>query len=35
MFGAGTDATFDSVLAEADTAMYAAKGAGRDGVRLA
>ncbi|MFI5027450.1 MAG: diguanylate cyclase domain-containing protein [Solirubrobacterales bacterium] len=35
LFGAGTEATFDSVLAEADAAMYAAKQAGRDGVRLA
>jgi diguanylate cyclase (GGDEF)-like protein len=35
LFGPGTDATFDSVLADADAAMYAAKQAGRDGVRLA
>jgi diguanylate cyclase (GGDEF)-like protein len=35
MFGAGTEATFESVIAEADAAMYAAKDAGRDGVRLA
>ncbi len=35
MFGAGTEAGFDSVVAEADSAMYAAKDAGRDGVRLA
>ena len=35
LFGAGTDASFDSVLADADAAMYAAKEAGRDGVRLA
>ncbi len=35
LFGAGTDASFDSVLADADAAMYTAKGAGRDGVRLA
>jgi diguanylate cyclase (GGDEF)-like protein len=35
LFGAGTDATFDSVLADADAAMYAVKQAGRDGVRLA
>jgi diguanylate cyclase (GGDEF)-like protein len=35
MFGAGTEASFESVQADADAAMYAAKGAGRDGVRLA
>jgi diguanylate cyclase (GGDEF)-like protein len=35
LFGEGTDATFDSVLADADAAMYAAKQAGRDGVQLA
>jgi diguanylate cyclase (GGDEF)-like protein len=35
MFGAGTEASFESVLADADAAMYAAKDAGRDGVRLA
>jgi diguanylate cyclase (GGDEF)-like protein len=35
LFGAGTDASFDSILADADAAMYAAKQAGRDGVRLA
>jgi diguanylate cyclase (GGDEF)-like protein len=35
MFGAGTEASFDSVLADADRAMYEAKQAGRDGVRLA
>jgi diguanylate cyclase (GGDEF)-like protein len=35
LFGAGTDATFDSVLTDADAAMYEAKQAGRDGVRLA
>ncbi len=33
MFGSGTDATFDSVQADADAAMYAAKDAGRDRVR--
>jgi diguanylate cyclase (GGDEF)-like protein len=35
LFGAGTDASLDSVLADADAAMYAAKQAGRDSVRLA
>lgn len=35
MFGGGTAATFDSVMADADAAMYEAKQAGRDGVRLA
>jgi diguanylate cyclase (GGDEF)-like protein len=35
LFGAGTEASFDSVLSDADAAMYAAKDAGRDGVRLA
>ncbi len=35
LFGAGTEATFDSVLSDADAAMYAAKQAGRDDVRLA
>jgi diguanylate cyclase (GGDEF)-like protein len=35
LFGAGTDATFDSVLADADAAMYSAKEAGRDGVQMA
>jgi diguanylate cyclase (GGDEF)-like protein len=35
LFGAGIDASFDSILADADAAMYAAKQAGRDGVRLA
>jgi diguanylate cyclase (GGDEF)-like protein len=35
MFGAGTEASFESVQADADAAMYAAKDAGRDGVRLA
>ena len=35
MFGAGTDASFESVQAEADAAMYTAKEGGRDGVRLA
>jgi diguanylate cyclase (GGDEF)-like protein len=35
LFGEGTEASFDSVLADADAAMYAAKQAGRDGVQLA
>jgi diguanylate cyclase (GGDEF)-like protein len=35
LFGAETEIDFDSILAEADAAMYAAKDAGRDGVRLA
>jgi diguanylate cyclase (GGDEF)-like protein len=35
MFGPGTEASFDSLLAEADAAMYAAKAKGRDRVRLA
>jgi diguanylate cyclase (GGDEF)-like protein len=35
LFGAGTEIDFDSILAEADAAMYAAKDAGRDGVRFA
>jgi diguanylate cyclase (GGDEF)-like protein len=35
LFGAGTDASLDSVLADADAAMYEAKQAGRDSVRLA
>jgi len=35
MFGAGSEQGFDSVLSEADAAMYAAKDAGRDGVRVA
>jgi PleD family two-component response regulator len=35
LFGEGTGASFDSVLADADAAMYAAKQAGRDGVQLA
>jgi diguanylate cyclase (GGDEF)-like protein len=35
LFGSGIDANIDSVLANADAAMYAAKEAGRDGVRLA
>ena len=34
MFGPGTEATFETVLADADAAMYEAKDAGRDGVRL-
>ncbi len=33
-FGAGTNATFDSVQANADAAMYSAKQAGRDAVRV-
>jgi diguanylate cyclase (GGDEF)-like protein len=35
LFGEGTGASFDTVLADADAAMYAAKQAGRDGVQLA
>jgi diguanylate cyclase (GGDEF)-like protein len=35
LFGAGTDVSVDSVLTDADAAMYEAKQAGRDGVRLA
>jgi diguanylate cyclase (GGDEF)-like protein len=35
MFGKGTEASFDSVMADADAAMYEAKQGGRDGVRLA
>jgi diguanylate cyclase (GGDEF)-like protein len=35
MYGAGTEADFESVLADADAAMYAAKAAGRDRVRVA
>jgi len=35
MFGNGSRASFESLLAEADAAMYAAKASGRDGVRLA
>ncbi len=35
MFGEGTGATFEQVMADADSAMYAAKEEGRDGVRLA
>ena len=34
IFGAGARLSFDSVLAEADAAMYAAKDGGRDGVRV-
>jgi diguanylate cyclase len=33
-FGPGTPATFETVLAKADAAMYAAKGSGRDSVRI-
>jgi diguanylate cyclase (GGDEF)-like protein len=35
MFGPGTGADFKSVIADADAAMYEAKAAGRDGVRVA
>jgi diguanylate cyclase (GGDEF)-like protein len=35
MFGAGTGADVTSVLSDADAAMYEAKAAGRDGVRVA
>ena len=35
MFGAGIATEIDSLIAEADAAMYAAKANGRDGVRLA
>jgi diguanylate cyclase (GGDEF)-like protein len=35
IFGPGTGASFESVQSDADAAMYAAKGAGRDGVYVA
>jgi diguanylate cyclase (GGDEF)-like protein len=35
VFGPGTEAGFESVQRDADAAMYAAKEAGRDGVRVA
>ncbi len=35
MFGEGADPTFEAVMADADSAMYAAKEGGRDGVRAA
>ncbi len=35
MFGPNGSSSFDSIVAEADSAMYAAKSAGRDAVRVA
>ena len=35
MFGEGAETTFEAVMADADSAMYAAKEDGRDGVRAA
>ena len=35
MFGVGADLSFEEAMADADAAMYAAKAAGRDGVRVA
>jgi diguanylate cyclase (GGDEF)-like protein len=35
LFGSGTAASFESVQADADAAMYAAKDGGRDGVQIA